>query len=78
MVADRPRSENPRFGTEVVRETENKCSENSLLSNRNEERELGIPGSTVLHVLRKKQKMFPYKISFLQQLLTTDYVESLN
>ena len=78
IVADHPRSGSTRFGTEVVWETENKCCKNPLLSNRNPERELKIPISTIRHVLQKKQKMFPYKISFLQQVLSKYYVESQN
>ena len=48
------------------------------MSTRNAEREFGIPRSTIRVVLRKKLKMFPYKISFLQELLARDYVDRLN
>lgn len=78
MDADCARPETLRFATETVRETENKCNENPLLPNRNAERELIIPRSTLRHVLRTSQKMFPCIISFLQQLLPKDYVKNLN
>ena len=77
-VADLPRSGRPRVSSEDVSKIENAFNENPRLSTRNAERELGIPRSTIRDVLRKKLKMFPYRISFLQQLLPRDYVDRLN
>ena len=61
-----------------VREIENAFNENHRLSPRNAERELRIPIFTIWDVLRKKLKMFPYKILFLQELLLIDYFDRLN
>ena len=77
-VADRQRSGRPRVSSEDVRKIEIAFNENPQLSTRNAERELGVPRSTIRDVLRKKLKMFPYKITFLQELLPRDYVDRLN
>ena len=77
-VADRQRSGRPPVSMDDVRKIENIFSENSRLSTRNAERDLRIPRSTIRDVLRMKLKMFPYKVSFLQELLPRDYVDKQN
>ena len=77
-VADLQRSGRPRIRSDDVRKIENVFNENPRLSTMNAERELGIPRSTIRDVLKKKLKMFLYKISFLQHLLARDYVDRLN
>ena len=77
-VADRQRSGRAPVSLDDVREIENAFNENPWLSTWNTERELRIPRFTMWDVLRKKLKMFPYKISFLQELLPRDYVDRLN
>ena len=64
-VTDCQRSRRPPISLDDVREIENAFNENPRLSARNKERELRIPRATIRDVLRKKLKMFPYKISFL-------------
>ena len=76
-VADLPRSGRPRIRDEDVRRIEQAFHDNPRLSTRNAERALQIPRSTIRDVLKKKLKMFPYKISFLQQLLPNDYRQRL-
>ena len=61
-----------------MRKIEISLNENPQLSTKNAKSEQGIPRSTIRDVLRKKQKMNPYKISFLQELLPRDYVDRLN
>ena len=61
-----------------MREIENAFDDNPRMSTRDAERELRIPRSAIRDVLRKKLKMFPYKISFLQELHRRDYVDRLN
>ena len=60
------------------RKIENAFNENPRLFCRNAERELSIPKSTIRDVPRKKLKMSPYEISFLQELLPRDYADRLN
>ena len=76
-VADLPRSGRPQTSPQNVSRIEAAFRENPRLSLRVAERELQIPRSTIDDVLRRKLKMFPYKISFLQQLLPNDYAERL-
>ena len=77
-VADRQISVRPPVNLKDVREIENAFNENPELSTRNAERELRIHRSSIRDVLRKKVKMFPYKVSFLQELLSRDYAGRIN
>ena len=77
-VSDRQRSGRPLVSLDDVRKIENVFNENPRLSTSNAEHELRILISTIRDVLRKRLKTFPYKISFLQELLPRDYVDRLN
>ena len=77
-VADRQRSGRPPVSLDDVREIENAFNENPRLSTRNAEREIRISRSTIRDILRKKLKMFPHKISSLQELIPRDYVDRIN
>ena len=77
-VADRQRSGRPPISLDEVREIENSFNENPQLPTRNAETEPRIPKSTIPDVVREKLIMFPYKISFLQELLPISYVGRLN
>ena len=76
-VADLPRSGRPQADPQVVSRIEGAFHENPRLSLRVAERVLQVLRSTICDVLKKKLKMFPYKISFLQQLSTRVYGERL-
>ncbi len=72
-LVDRPRSGRPsRTDTDVSR-IESLFLNNPEVSIKTDERELSIPRSTLQRGLRRTLKMFPYKISFLQQLLPNDW-----
>jgi len=71
-VAQRPRSGRPSVSAADVARIENSFHENPRLSLRRASTELEIPASTIRDVLRKKLKMFPYRISFLQELRPND------
>ncbi len=76
-LVDRPRSGRPsRTDTDVSR-IESLLLNNPEVSIRTAERELNIPRSTIQRVPRRILRMFPYKISFLQQLLPNDYQSRL-
>lgn len=72
-VGHRPRSGRPRISDEDVARIEQAFQENPKQSLRGASAALGIPFSTIRKVLRENLKMFPYRISFLQQLLPEDY-----
>ena len=76
-AAGLPRSGRPQTSPQIVSIIEAAFHENPRLSLRVADRELQIPRSTIDDVLRRKLKIFPYKISFLQQLLPNDYAEWL-
>ncbi len=76
-VADLPRSGRTRIRDEDFQRIEQEFHDNPRLSTRNSERALRIPRLTIRDVLKKKLKMFPYKISFLQQFLLNDYRQRL-
>ena len=77
-AADHQRSGMPPLSFDDVRKIESAINENPRLSTRNPERELVILRSTIRDILRKKLKIFPYKISFLQELLSRDYIDRPN
>ncbi len=69
-VADLPRSGRPQISPQILTRIEEAFHCNPRLSLRVAERELQVLRSTICDVLKKKLIMFPYKISFLQELLT--------
>ncbi len=74
-VADLPRSGRPQISPQILTRIEEAFHCNPRLSLRVAERELQVLRSTICDVLKKKLIMFPYKISFLQEMLTRDYAE---
>lgn len=77
-VGHRPRSGRPQINDADVARIERAFQEQPTKSLRVASAELGIPFSTIRKVLHEKLKMFPYKISFLQQLLPEDCLIRLN
>ncbi len=76
-TANFPRSGRRRICDDDFRRIEQAFHDNPRLSTRNTERALQIPLSTIRDVLKKVLKMFPYEISFLQQLFPNDYRQRL-
>lgn len=76
-MSDRPRSGRPSTSSNDVDRIENLFQENPQVSITVASAQLRIPRSTIHRILHKKLKMFPYKISFLQQLLPADYSKRL-
>ncbi len=56
----------------IVRRIENPINSNLGLFTNSARREIQIPVSTILDDLRKRLKILPYRISFLQQSLSSD------
>lgn len=73
-----PRSGRPRISDADVARIERTFQEQPSKSLRVASAELGIPFSTIRKVLHEHLKMFPYKLSFLQQLGPDDYSLRLN
>ena len=78
MLGHAPRSGRPRISDAEVARIERTFQEQPSKSLRVASAELGIPFSTIRKVLHEHLKMFPYKLSFLQQLGSDDYPLRLN